>query len=157
MKSLLWSILFVVMTFVLGCGDPADKPADAKPADAKPADAKPANAKPAVDTPESISREIMANMRAMTDAFNSITDNASAEAAIPKIQAARASMRDTASRAKKVRMPSRTAEAELQAKIGKEQQETMAAFFESRRKLDEKPELLAIIAPALEGIENDMK
>jgi hypothetical protein len=110
-----------------------------------------------VDTPESISREIIAIMKTMTAVFNSITDEASAKAAIPKITASRATMRDIASRAKKVKMPSKAAEAELEAKLGQEQAETMTAFAVARGKLLEKPELVAIVEPALAGMENDMK
>jgi len=154
MKALTCSVLLTVLALVCGCGDAKDKAADGKAVDGGPPVVTP-NAKPAVDTGESISREIMANMKVMAGIFEGITDEVSAKAAIPKIEASRAKMRDIAGRARKVKV-TKAEEAQVHAAIGNEQAEVMETLFKARAKLEEKPELLEIIKPALVGMENDM-
>lgn len=107
------------------------------------------------DTVESVSRDMIANMKTMAGIMDGISDEASAKAAIPKIEAVRTSMRECASRAKPLKI-SPAEEKELEAKLGKDKVEAMQALMQARQKLDEKPQLLGIIAPALQGIENDL-
>lgn len=109
---------------------------------------------------EAVNREIMKNMQAMGDVMGSITDEASAKAAVPKLGEIRASMRDAANRAKGVKINAADEKA-LEAKIGAERAKVMQSFMQSRAKLDavleKNPELMDIIGPALDGMENDMK
>jgi hypothetical protein len=108
------------------------------------------------DTAESVSREIVANMKEMGAILNGITDEASAKAAVPKIEALRAKMRDAGQRAKKVpKIDSAT-----EQKIGESMQagvmEAMASIVAAQEKLSARPELLAIIEPAMKNMEDDL-
>jgi len=112
------------------------------------------------DNPTSISKEIANNMRAMTAVFNGITDEASAKAAVPKIEALRTDMRAVAARAKAMPKLNAAEMAEAETAAAKEMESVMKPLMESRAKLqdvfDNNPKVLEILTPALTGMENDM-
>lgn len=128
MKKFTSTLVLLVATILVGCGG---------------------------DTPASISKDIMANFNTMADIFESVKDEASAKAALPKIEAVRKNMRDVASRAKNVKA-SPADEKALQESMGKEMMTVMGRLGAAKEKLDAKPELLKILEPALKGMENDM-
>lgn len=107
------------------------------------------------DSPESIMKEIVANMNTMAEIFEGVKDEASAKAALPKIEDVRKKMRDVAGRAKNVKT-NPAGEKALQESMGKEMTGVMTRLMTARGKLEAKPELLKILEPALQGMENDM-
>lgn len=107
------------------------------------------------DSPESIMKEIVANMNTMAEIFEGVKDEASAKAALPKIEEVRKKMRDVASRAKNVKT-NPAGEKALQESMGKEMTGVMTRLMTARGTLEAKPELLKILEPALQGMENDM-
>lgn len=138
------------IALLAGCGG-GDTPAkDAATKDAPAKDATPVT--PKVDTPETIKADIMANMKTMTAIMEGITDETSAKAAIPKIQEVRANMRAVAARARKVK----ATDAEMKMQPTKEEMAIVQKLQESQQKVAGKQGLMEILAPALEGIENDM-
>jgi hypothetical protein len=148
MRTITSALLMTTITILLGCGDGPAKDAPVK--DGKGKD--PVSVTPKVDTPDTIKADIMANMKSMTAIFDGVTDEASAKAALPKIQAVRENMRGVAARARKVKV----SDAEKKMQPTKEEIATMTALQEAIAKLREKPALMEILAPALEGMENDM-
>ena len=112
------------------------------------------------DTPASISKEIAGNMRAMAEIFDGITDEASAKAAVPKIEAVRKNMRDVAARAKALPKMSKSEMDAAEATMQKDMMEVMGKLGASRMKLqtviDKHPEVEKILEPALANMENDM-
>lgn len=112
------------------------------------------------DTPATISKDIIANMNAMAAAFNSVTDEASAKAAVPKIESIRANMRGVAARAKAMPKLSKAEMDKFDAEAAKDMPAVMETIGKARMKLEEvfekNPEVRKIIEPALQGMENDM-
>ena len=84
------------------------------------------------------------------------TDEASAKAAVPKIEAVRMKMRDCAKRARAVSMPGAATEQRLNATMLADQNEVMPSIAAANARLAAQPELMAIIGPALQGMENDL-
>ena len=92
----------------------------------------------------------------MSAILASVTDEASARAAVPRIDAVRTKMRDCARRARAVPRPDAAAEQRLNAAAEAMQRDIMPAVLADRQRLQERPELMAILAPALQGMENDL-
>lgn len=133
MKRLMTSVVSVALFMLAGCGG---------------------------DTPATITNDIVANFKSMTDVFNSITDEASAKAAVPKIETIRASMRAVNARAKAVKV-SESEMAKFEAEGQKAMATAMPGLMAARMKLEEvfekNPAVKKIIEPALDGMEKDMK
>jgi hypothetical protein len=108
------------------------------------------------DSAEQVFADMTANMREMSAILAGVTDEASANAAVPRIGAVRAKMRDCARRAKAVPRPDAAAEQRLDAAAEAMQREVMPAVMAERQRLQSRPDLLAILAPALQGMENDL-
>jgi hypothetical protein len=108
------------------------------------------------DSAERVFADMSANMREMSAILTSVTDEASAKAALPKIDAVRAKMRDCARRARLVPRPDAATEQTLNAAMLAVQREVMPVIVTAKQRLAAQPELMAIIAPALQGMENDL-
>jgi hypothetical protein len=108
------------------------------------------------DTAQRVFADMSANMREMSAILTSVTDEASAKAALPKIDAVRAKMRDCARRARVVPRPDAATEQTLNAAMLAVQREVMPVIVTAKQRLAAQPELMAIIAPALQGMENDL-
>lgn len=108
------------------------------------------------DTAQRVFADMTANMREMSAILTSVTDEASAKAALPKIDAVRAKMRDCARRARAVPRPDAATEQTLDAAMQAVQREVMPAMAAAKQRLAAQPDLMAIIAPALQGMENDL-
>jgi hypothetical protein len=108
------------------------------------------------DTAESVSKEMVANMKEMGVILNGITDEASAKAAVPKIEAVRAKMRDCGQRAKKVPKIDVATEQKIGESMQAGMMEAMGTIMAAQQKLAERPELMAIIEPAMRNMEDDL-
>jgi hypothetical protein len=108
------------------------------------------------DSAERVFADMTANMREMSGILTSVTDEASAKAAVPRIDAVRAKMRDCARRARAVRMPDAATRKQLDEAMQAIQREVMPAIVAARQRLAAQPPLMAILAPALQGMENDL-
>jgi hypothetical protein len=108
------------------------------------------------DTAEKVFADMAGNMHEMSAILASVTDEASAKAAVPRIDAVRAKMRDCARRARVVPRADAAAEPRLDTPAEAMQREIMPAVLADRQRLQARPELMAILAPALEGMENDL-
>lgn len=108
------------------------------------------------DTAEKVFADMAGNMHEMSAILASVTDEASAKAAVPRIDAVRAKMRDCARRARVVPRSDAAAEQRLDDDAEAMQREIMPAVLADRQRLQARPELMAILAPALEGMENDL-
>lgn len=108
------------------------------------------------DTAEKVFADMATNLREMSSILTSVTDEASAKAAVPRIEAVRMKMRDCAKRAKTVSMPDAATEERLNASMLAVQEEVMPSIVAANARLAAQPELMAIIGPALHGMENDL-
>ena len=108
------------------------------------------------DTAEKVFADMTANMQEMSAILTDVTDEASAKAAVPKIAAVRARMRDCARRARVVPRPDAATEQRINEASLAVQREVMPAIASAQQRLATQPELMAIIAPALQGMENDL-
>jgi hypothetical protein len=108
------------------------------------------------DSAERVFADMSANMREMSAILTSVTDEASAKAAVPRIDAVRAKMRDCARRARNVRRPDAASQKRLDEAALAVQREVMPAIVTARQRLAAQPPLMAILAPALQGMENDL-
>lgn len=112
------------------------------------------------DTPATIIKDIVANFEAIAAVFNTITDEASAKTAVPKIEAIRANMRAVHVRAKNVKV-SDDEMAKYEAEAAKVMPNVVTTLMTARMKLEEvfekSPAVKKIIEPALEGMDKDMK
>lgn len=108
------------------------------------------------DTAEMVFADMTANMQEMSAILASVTDEASAQAALPRIDAVRAKMRECAKRARAVPKPDAATEQRLNAASEAMQREIMPAVLAERQRLQARPDLMAILAPALQGMENDL-
>ena len=107
------------------------------------------------DTPQSLSKEMMGNLNIMADILEGIHDEASAKTAVPKIDAVRASMRDIAKRSKGVKTDAATDKA-ISESMAKEMPAAQHRIAAAMGKLVGKPEVMAILQPAMTGMENDL-
>jgi hypothetical protein len=108
------------------------------------------------DTAEKVFADMTTNMQEMAAILDSVADEATAKAAVPRIDAVRAKMRDCARRARTVPRPDAATEQRINAAAETVQREVMPALMATRRRLEARPELMAILAPALQGMENDL-
>ena len=108
------------------------------------------------DTAEKVFADMATNLREMSSILTSVADEASAKAAVPRIEAVRMKMRDCAKRAQTVSMPDAATEERLNATMLAVQTEVMPSIAAANARLAAQPELMAIIGPALEGMENDL-
>lgn len=108
------------------------------------------------DTAEKVFADMASNLREMSTILASVTDEASAKAAVPKIDAVRAKMRDCARRARTVPRPDAATEQRLNETSQAVMAEVMPTLAADRARLGARPELIAIIGPALQGMENDL-
>lgn len=108
------------------------------------------------DSAERVFADMTANMREMSAVLTSVTDEASAKAAVPRIEAVRAKMRDCARRARAVRRPDAETGKRLDETMLAVQREVMPAIAADRQRLMAQPPLMAILAPALQGMEDDL-
>lgn len=108
------------------------------------------------DTAESVAKDMVANMKEMGSILTSVTDEASAKAALPKIDAVRAKMRDCATRAKAAPKIDGATEAKINEMMQAGMTEAMGSIVAAQQRLAGQPELMAILQPALEGMENDL-
>lgn len=108
------------------------------------------------DTAERVFGDMAANMKEMSAILTSVTDEASAKAAVPKIDAVRTKMRDCARRARAVPRPDAATEQRLNEAAQAVQREVMPTIAAAKERLAAQPDLMAIVAPALQGMENDL-
>jgi hypothetical protein len=108
------------------------------------------------DAAAALFADMSANMREMVAILTSVTDEASATAAVPRIEAVREKMRDCARRAREMPKPDAATEARLNEDMQKLMAEVMPQMASAQARLAERPELMAILAPALQGMENDL-
>jgi hypothetical protein len=108
------------------------------------------------DSAEKVFGDMAANMREMSAIMASVADEASAKAAVPRIEAVRARMRDCAKRAKVVPRPDAATEQRLNETMLSVLAEVMPTIAAAQERLAEHPELMAIVGPALQGMENDL-
>lgn len=108
------------------------------------------------DTAEKVFADMAGNLREMSTILTSVTDEASARTAVPRIEAVRAKMRDCARRAKAVPRPDAATEQRLDQTSQAVMAEVMPTIAAAQARLATRPELMAIIGPALQGMENDL-
>jgi hypothetical protein len=108
------------------------------------------------DTAENVARDMVANFKEMGAILTSVTDEASAKAAVPKIDAVRAKMRDCAKRAKAAPKIDSATEAKINEMLQTGAMEAMTTVAAAKQRLMTQPELMAIIEPAMRGMENDL-
>ena len=108
------------------------------------------------DTAESISKEIVANMKEMGVILSSVADEASARAAVPRIEAVRAKMRDCGQRAKRVPKIDAATEQKIAAANQQGMTEAMEMIEAAQGRLLAKPELMKIIEPAMRNMGDDL-
>src|SRR5262252_4697387 len=75
------------------------------------------------DTPQSISKEILSNMKEMVTTLDGVKDEATATAAKPKLKAYADKMKDLGQRMEKMGQPTKEQMAEIESKYGKEMEE----------------------------------
>ena len=97
------------------------------------------------DSAERVFADMTANMREMSAILESVTDEASAKAAVPRIEAVRAKMRDCARRARAVRRPDAATEKRLDEAVLAVQREVMPAIAATQQRLMAQPPLMAIL------------
>lgn len=108
------------------------------------------------DTGDKLMADMSANMREMAAILTSVTDEPSAHAAVPKIEAVREKMRDCARRARELPAPDAETEARHTATMQALMEEVMPQIAEAQARFAQRPELMAILAPTLQGMENDL-
>ena len=108
------------------------------------------------DTAEKVFADMTANMQELSTILTGVTDEASAKAAVPRIEAVRENMRDCARRAKAVPRPDAADERRINEAALAIQREIMPSIIEARQRIAAQPPLLDILAPALQGMENDL-
>lgn len=108
------------------------------------------------DESDRLFADMSTNLREMSAILTSVTDEASAKAAVPRIEAVREKMRDCARRASTMTRPDAATEERQNKAMQELMAEIMPKIASDQARLAEKPELMAIIAPALAGMENDL-
>ena len=108
------------------------------------------------DTAESVSKDMVANMKEMGTILSGITDEASAKAAVPKIEALRVKMRECGQRAKNVLKPDAATEQKIEEAMRSGMQEAMMSIGVAQERLMSRPELMAIIEPAMQNMDQDL-
>jgi hypothetical protein len=108
------------------------------------------------DASDQLFADMSANMRELSAILTSVTDEASARAAVPRIEAVRESMRDCARRARDMPRPDAATEQRQNEAMQALMTEVMPQIASAQARLAERPELMEILAPALQGMENDL-
>jgi hypothetical protein len=108
------------------------------------------------DSAEKVFADMTANMQELSAILTGVTDEASAQAAVPRIGAVRAKMRDCARRAREVPRIDAATEQRINEASQAVQRDVLPKLLEARQRLAARPELMAILAPALQGMENDL-
>ena len=108
------------------------------------------------DESDKLFADMSANLRELADILTSVTDEASATAAVPRIEAVREKMRDCARRARDMPRPDAATEARQNEAMQALMAEVMPKIASAQARLADRPELMAILAPALQGMENDL-
>ena len=108
------------------------------------------------DESDRLFADMAANLREMSAILTGVTDEASARAAVPRIEAVRESMRDCARRARDMPRPDAATEERQNQAMQELMAEVIPEIASAQARLAERPELMAILAPALEGMENDL-
>jgi hypothetical protein len=108
------------------------------------------------DESDRLFADMSANLREMSAILTSVTDEASARAAVPRIEAVREKMRDCARRARDMPRPDAATEQRQNAAMQELMAEVAPQIASAQARLAERPELMAILAPALQGMENDL-
>jgi hypothetical protein len=75
---------------------------------------------------------------------------------VPRIEAVREKMRDCARRARDMPRPDAATEARQNEAMQALMAEVMPKIASAQARLADRPELMAILAPALQGMENDL-
>jgi hypothetical protein len=132
MKKLMLLVLMFGLALTGGCGDTGG------------------------DSGDKLFADMSANMREMAAILTSVTDEASATAAVPRIAAVREKMRDCARRARDLPRPDAATEQRQTAEMQALMEEVMPQIAAAQARFAQQPELMAIVAPALEGMENDL-
>ena len=108
------------------------------------------------DTGDKLLADMSANLREMAAILTSVTDEDSAHAAVPRIAAVREKMRDCGRRARDLPRPDPATEARQNEAMQALMVEVMPQIAAAQARFAERPELMAILAPALQGMENDL-
>lgn len=108
------------------------------------------------DTAESISKEIVANMKELGVILSGITDEASARSAVPRIEAVRVKMRDCGQRAKRVPKIDAATEQKIAQATQKDMTEAIGMIGAAQERLMAKPDLMKIIEPAMQNMDGDL-
>lgn len=108
------------------------------------------------DAGDRLFADMSANLREMSAILTSVTDEASAKAAVPRIEAVREKMRDCARRARELPRPDPATEKRHEEAMQALMAEVMPAIATAQARLAERPDLMAILAPAMQGMENDL-
>jgi hypothetical protein len=108
------------------------------------------------DSAERVFADMSANLREMSAILTSVVDEGSAKAALPRIDAVRAKMRDCARRARAVSMPDAATQERLDRAMLEVQREVMPAIIAAKERLAARPDLMAILAPSLQDMDGDL-
>lgn len=141
-KSIFLSLAFASATLFVSCGEKkeeAGSPSDGE--DVAMADA-------AVDTPDTLTDELIVQMNRLGDTLLTVKDKASAEVAVKEVTAVGNDIISIAERMDKLETPSEEAQAALEAKMKK----TEVAMTEKMRGLGEvmqQPGVAEVLMPAM--------
>ena len=108
------------------------------------------------DSAENVAKDMVANLNEMAGILTSVTDEASAKAAVPKIEAVREKMRECAKRAKAVGKVDAATETKINEMMQAGMTQAMQSIAVAQERLAAQPQLMAIIQPAMQGMENDL-
>ena len=108
------------------------------------------------DSAENVAKDMVANLNEMASILTSVTDEASAKAAVPKIEAVREKMRECAKRAKAVGKVDAATETKINEMMQAGMTQAMQSIAVAQERLAAQPQLMAIIQPAMQGMENDL-
>jgi hypothetical protein len=108
------------------------------------------------DAADQLFADMSENMRELSRILTSVTDEDSARAAVPRIEAVREKMRDCARRARELPRPDAETEARQNAEVQALMEEVVPQIAAAQARIAQDPAILAILAPAMAGMENDL-
>ncbi|KFN49193.1 hypothetical protein P873_12110 [Arenimonas composti TR7-09 = DSM 18010] len=108
------------------------------------------------DAADQLFADMSENMRELAGILTGVTDEASARAAVPRIEAVREKMRDCARRARELPRPDAETEARQNAEMQALMEEVVPQIAAAQARIAQDPAILAILAPAMAGMENDL-
>jgi hypothetical protein len=108
------------------------------------------------DAADQLFADMSENMRELSRILTSVTDEDSARAAVPRIEAVREKMRDCARRARELPRPDGETEARQNAEVQALMEEVVPQIAAAQARIAQDPAILAILAPAMAGMENDL-